>query len=50
MPHNRPRVGVDTAPPYAFVATTLLVIFGFGLLMAWSGAIETLNRSGLFGG
>lgn len=50
MPHNRPRAGMDTAPSYTLIVATLLAVAVLGLLAVRSGAIDTLNASGLFGG
>lgn len=50
MPHNRPRVGADTAPSFGLAATMLAFMVGLGILAVRTGAIEALNASALFGG
>ena len=35
---------------YLFIAITLVVMLGLGLLMIWSGAIEAVNDSAILSG
>jgi hypothetical protein len=48
-PIGRPRTEAVAPPSYAVIATALLIMLGLALLIVRSGAIETLNTSGLFG-
>ena len=49
MPHSLNGPGAHTTRAYLLIAATLLVMLGLGLFAIQSGAIDSLNASGLLG-
>jgi hypothetical protein len=48
-PRQRSRAATETTRAYLLIALTLFALLGLGVLAIQSGAIDTLNASGVLG-